>query len=116
MMKKLTLVFLCLMMGIGLAMAQTTKVTGHVASAEDGEPVIGASIIVKGTTTGTVTDFDGNFSLDVPANSKQLIVSYIGMASQELAVAPNVKVALKADTQNLEEVVVTAMGISKEKK
>lgn len=116
MMKKLTLVLLCLVMAVGLATAQTTKVTGHVTSAEDGEPVIGASIIVKGTTVGTVTDFDGNFSLEVPANGKQLEISYIGMASQLVAVSPNVKVVLKSDTQNLDEIVVTAMGISKEKK
>lgn len=116
MMKKLTLVLLCLVMAVGLATAQTTKVTGHVTSAEDGEPVIGASIIVKGTTVGTVTDFDGNFSLEVPANGKQLEISYIGMASQLVAVSPNVKVVLKSDTQNLDEIVVTAMGISREKK
>lgn len=116
MMKKLTLVLLCLVMAIGLATAQTAKVTGHVTSAEDGEPVIGASILVKGTTVGTVTDFDGNFSLEVPEGGKQLEISYIGMANQTVAVAPTVKIVLKSDSQNLDEVVVTAMGISKEKK
>ena len=78
--------------------------------------MIGASIIVKGTTVGTVTDFDGNFELEVPANGKQLVISYIGMKSQEVAATSNVNVKLLADTQNLDEVVVTAMGISKEKK
>lgn len=116
MMKKLTFILLCLMMAVGLATAQTTKVTGNVVSAEDGEPVIGASVIVKGTTVGTVTDFDGNFSLEVPANSKLLEISYIGMANQLVPVSANVKVSLKSDTQNLDEVVVTAMGISREKK
>ena len=57
-MKKLTYLLLCLVLGIGLATAQTRKVTGTVISAEDSEPIIGASVIVKGTTTGTVTDFD----------------------------------------------------------
>ena len=61
-MKKLTYLLLCLVLGIGLATAQTRKVTGTVISAEDSEPIIGASVIVKGTTTGTVTDFDGAFS------------------------------------------------------
>ena len=65
-MNKLTYLLLCLVLGIGLATAQTRKVTGTVISAEDSEPIIGASVIVKGTTTGTVTDFDGVFSLDVP--------------------------------------------------
>ena len=65
-MKKLTYLLLCLVLGIGLATAQTRKVTGTVISAEDSEPIIGASVIVKGTTTGTVTDFDGAFSLRLP--------------------------------------------------
>ena len=113
--KKLTSVLLFLAMSVGVVSAQTSKVTGKVIG-EDGEPVIGASIIVKGTTVGTVTDFDGNFELEVPANGKQLVISYIGMKSQEVAATSNVNVKLLADTQNLDEVVVTAMGISKEKK
>ena len=64
-MKKLTFLFLCLLIGIGLATAQTREITGSVISAEDDQPVIGASVIVKGTTTGTVTDYDGKFSLSV---------------------------------------------------
>ena len=113
--KKLTSVILFLALSAGVVSAQTSKVTGKVIG-EDGEPVIGASIIVKGTTVGTVTDFDGNFELEVPANGKQLVISYIGMKSQEVAATSNVNVKLLADTQNLDEVVVTAMGISKEKK
>jgi TonB-linked SusC/RagA family outer membrane protein len=115
-MKKLTFLFLCLLIGIGLATAQTREITGSVISAEDDQPVIGASVIVKGTTTGTVTDYDGKFSLSVPSAAKTLVISYIGMAAQEVAIAPNVRVLLKADTQNLDEVVVTALGISREKK
>ena len=64
-MKKLTFLFLCLVIGIGLATAQTRQITGTVISAEDDQPVIGASVVVKGTTTGTVTDYDGKFSLNV---------------------------------------------------
>src|SRR5574344_569052 len=114
-MKKLTFLFLCLLIGIGLATAQTREITGSVISAEDDQPVIGASVIVKGTTTGTVTDYDGKFSLSVPSAAKTLVISYIGMAAQEVAIAPNVRVLLKADTQNLDEVVVTALGIAHEK-
>ena len=115
-MKKLTYLLFCLFLGIGLANAQTTKVTGTVISADDNEPIIGASIVVKGTMVGTVTDFDGAFSLDVPSSAKTLVISYVGMKSQEVSVKPVINILLNSDTQNIEEVVVTAMGISKEKK
>ena len=114
-MKKLTLAALCLSMGVGAAFAQNTQVKGNVVD-ETGLPVIGASVIVKGTTIGIVTDFDGNFTLEVPADSKELEISYIGMEKQTVKVAPNISVVLKNDTQNLDEIVVTAMGISREKK
>lgn len=113
--KRLTSALLFLAMGTGTVLAQTSKVTGKVVD-ENGEPVIGASIIVKGTTVGTVTDFDGNFELEVPNDGKHLVISYIGMKTQEIGVTPNVSVRLMSDTQNLDEVVVTAMGITKEKK
>lgn len=115
-MKKLTFVLLCLVLGIGLVSAQTTQVTGMVISAEDGEPIIGASIVVKGTTNGTVTDYDGKFNLSVPSSAKTLLVSYVGMVPQEIAIKPVLKIIMQTNTQNLDEVVVTAMGISKEKK
>ena len=71
------------------ALAQQ-KVTGKVKDSS-GEPVIGASVVVKGNNTmGTITDFDGNFELEVPANGKQLVISYIGMKSQEVAATSNV--------------------------
>ena len=107
--KKFTLASLILAMGMGTIFAQNTQVTGHIVD-ENGEPVIGATIIVKGTSIGTVTDFDGNFSLEVPANGKQLEVSYVGMEKQIVAVAPNVNVELKSDSQALDEVVVTGYG------
>ena len=116
MMKKLTYLFLCIFVCIGFVSAQTTAVRGVIISVEDNEPIIGASILVKGTTVGTVTDLDGGFVLNVPSSAKTLVVSYIGMTTQEVAVASNVRVLLQSDTQNLDEVVVTALGISKEKK
>ncbi|MCC8096839.1 MAG: SusC/RagA family TonB-linked outer membrane protein [Tannerellaceae bacterium] len=106
----------CLVLGIGLAIAQTTSVIGIVISGDDGEPIIGASVVVKGTTTGTVTDYDGAFSLNVPSSAQTLVVSYVGMEPQEVAVAPVIRVVLSASSQALDEVVVTAMGISREKK
>ena len=107
----------CLFVGIGLATAQTQRVTGTVISEEDGLPVVGASILVKGTTVGTITDIDGNFTLsNIPASAKVLQISYIGMQTQEVVIKPTLKVVLKADAEVLDEVVVTAMGISREKK
>ena len=89
-------------------MAQT-KVTGTVVSQEDGEPVIGASVVVAGAArTGTVTDIDGHFFLEVPAG-KKLVVSYIGMQSQTLTPAAKMTIRLKADSKSLGEVVVTGM-------
>ena len=67
--KKLTMILVCLFLSLGMAFAQT-KITGTVVSQDDGEPVIGASIFIQGTKTGTVTDGDGTFSLNVPANKK----------------------------------------------
>ena len=77
---------------------------------ENGEPVIGASIIIVGTTTGTVTDFDGGFSLTAPEGSRQIKVSYVGMIPQTLEIKPDLKITLKADSQNLDEVIVIAYG------
>lgn len=115
-MKKLTFLFLCLVIGIGLATAQTRQITGTVISAEDDQPVIGASVVVKGTTTGTVTDYDGKFSLTVPASATTLQISYIGMVAQDVAIAPNMRVVLKSDTKTIDEIVVTAMGIKRSEK
>ena len=67
MQKKVLYMLAFLLLGVGWASAQVSSVTGTVTSADDGEPVIGASVLVKGTTTGTVTDIDGNFTLSVPA-------------------------------------------------
>ena len=112
-MKKLTFLFLCLVIGIGMATAQTREITGTVVSAEDDQPVIGASVVVKGTTTGTVTNFDGKFSLNVPTNARTLVISYIGMESQEAVVSPNMRIALKNSSLQLDEVMVVAYGTAK---
>lgn len=112
-MKKLTYLLFCLILGIGMATAQTTKVTGTVISADDNEPIIGASIVVKGTMVGTVTDFDGAFSLDVPSSAKTLVVSYVGMKTQEIEVKSNLRILMHTDNQSLDEVVVVAYGTAK---
>lgn len=115
--KKFMLFLTCLFIGIGLATAQVTRVTGNVTSSEDGEPVVGASVLVKGTNVGTITDIDGNFTIsNVPQNGTTLVISFIGMQTQEVPIRETVRVMLRPDSELLDEVVVTAMGISKEKK
>ncbi len=112
--RKLMLLLTLLVVGIGLVNAQISKVTGIVTSEEDGFPVVGASVLVKGTTVGAVTDLDGNFVLsNVPNSAKTLVVSYIGMVSQELPVKAIMKVVLKPDSEQLEEVIVVAYGTAK---
>ena len=98
----------CLFLSLGMALAQT-QVSGKVTSAEDGEPIIGASVKVVGTKTGAVTDVDGNFSLNAPAGAK-LEISYIGMNSQTVKAGSNMKIVLNPDNKTLDEVVVTGYG------
>lgn len=106
--RKLMLLLTCLFVGIGLVTAQITKVTGTVISEEDGLPVVGASILVKGTAVGTVTDMDGKFQLpNVPSSAKTLVISFIGMENKEVLIKPSVKVTLKPMTELLSEVLVT---------
>ena len=110
-MKKLLSFIVTLVMSFTMMMAQK-QVTGSVIAAEDREPVIGASIVVKGTQTGTTTDIDGQFSLRVPDNAKTLVISYIGMRTQEVSLKgkTNFAIMLESDEQVIEEVVVTGMG------
>ena len=79
-MRKLTFLLACLfLVGVGLVNAQSKSITGNVFSADDGQPVIGATVMVKGTTIGTITDTDGKFKINVPANAKNLLISFVGM-------------------------------------
>ena len=88
------------------------KVTGVVVSAEDGEPIIGATVRVKGQeATGTATDFDGRFTLTVPSSDSKLVVTYVGMDTKEVKVSSSeMKIVLESNSQVLGEVVVTGMG------
>lgn len=92
------------------------KVTGVVKD-QNGEPVIGANVSVKETTNGTITDIDGNFSLDNISNKDIIVISYIGYISQEIAIdqKTTLKVVLQEDQQTLEEVVVIGYGAVKKK-
>lgn len=113
-MKLLTkqIIMLCGFLLLGqAAMAQFTA-TGTVKDATD-ESLIGVTVVVKGTTIGTSTDFDGNYSLEVPSNEATLVFSFIGFKAEEMAVsaaAPTVNVTLNDDVSNLEEIVVTGLA------
>ena len=99
---------------VGLAV-EARVISGTVTD-QTGETVISASVMVKGTTIGTVTDFDGNYTLDVPADATVLVFSYVGMKSQELTITGDVmNVVLKEDAEVLEEVVVTGYGTTKKR-
>ena len=109
------LVFVFLL-STGSIMAQSKTVTGTVSD-ENGQPIPGASVVLKGTTVGVSTDFDGNYSLDLP-NDGTLIFSSIGFAPQEVATSGRtvINVSLQEDFESLDEVVVTALGIKREAK
>ncbi len=86
--QKLFLSLTMLALSLGSVFAQNRTVTGVVKDAQ-GETIIAASVVVKGTTIGTVTDIDGAFRLEVPASTKTLVVSYVGMQTQEVAITAN---------------------------
>jgi len=117
-MKKIALLLAFFAFGLQVLMAQTKEVSGKVTSAEDGGAIPGVSVSVKGTTIGTVTDMDGVFRLKVPQDSKTLVLSFVGMTTQEIDLGNQTKINAKMVSENIsvDEVVVTAMGISKEKK
>ena len=106
----------CIFLGIGMATAQVTKVTGKVYSESDGEPVIGASVLVVGTTLGASTDIEGNFTIEnVPTSATTLRVSYVGMTTQEVHIIKGkpIKVVLVEDGVALDDVMVVAYGTAK---
>ena len=96
--------------------AQNITVRGNVTSEDDGGPIIGASILVQGTSNGTVTDLDGNFILENVKSGSNLIVSYVGMKSKTVKAAARLNISLSSETMALEEVVVTALGIQRQAK
>lgn len=113
--KRLTMIMGGLVLGTSMALAQTT-VTGKVVSQDDGEPVIGASVKIAGTKTGTVTDVDGNFVLPNASKGAVLEISYLGMQTKTMKASDKMKIVLVSDSKNLDEVVVTALGIKRSEK
>ncbi|MDE7154091.1 MAG: TonB-dependent receptor [Muribaculaceae bacterium] len=111
-MKQRILFFLvCIGLLAGSAYARTIK--GTVIDASTNEPIVGASVFVKGTQVGASTDIDGNYSINVPDKAKTLSVTYIGMVPQEVAIADNQVIKLEAQASSLDEVVVVAYGTQK---
>lgn len=111
--KKLFLLLTCLLVTVCFATAQERTITGTVISAEDGQPIVGATVLVKGTRIGAATDIDGKFSLSVFGPDAILHVSYIGMMTQDVKVSSRMKIILKSDTKTLDEVMVVAYGTAK---
>lgn len=102
--RKIKLLFLLFSFGIGMTFAQT-QVKGVVMD-ENGEHIIGATVLIKGTTQGTVTDLSGTFTISAPSNGT-LVVSFVGYTRQEVPVSANPRIVLKSDSELLEEVVIT---------
>src|SRR5690606_33331681 len=116
--KQFLKILMLLMFGmVTTAMMGQQEVKGVVTS-DAGELLPGVSVILKGTTTGVTSDFDGNYSIAVPNSSSVLVFSYLGMKTREITVGnqTTLNVVLETDSQQLDEVVVTALGISREKK
>ena len=110
--QRLTMILASMFLMVGVALAQT-KVNGTVTSQEDGQPVIGASVLVVGTQVGTVTDANGKFSLTCPEGKNTLRITYIGMEPIEVSARPNMRIMLTSDQTALDEVIVVAYGTQK---
>jgi TonB-linked SusC/RagA family outer membrane protein len=114
-MKKISLVLGLVLFGIGSLLAQRT-ISGTITD-QSGDPLIGASVLVKGTSTGTVTDIDGGFSLNVPEGRDVLVISYTGFTTQEVEIGNRTQVNIALEEGiTLTEAVVTALGVQREEK
>ena len=106
--RRLTMILACLFLSIGMALAQS-RLTGVVTSAEDGEPVVGASVKAVGLNAGAVTNADGEFTINVPVGT-ELQITYLGMVPKTVKAASNMRIVLESDSHTLEGVVVTGYG------
>ena len=108
--KRLCLVLACFVMAVGMAFAQKT-VSGTVLDSSTGEPVIGAAVMVKGTSIGIATDVNGKFTLkNVPEDATLLHISYLGMKTKEPAIKSVMQIFLDTDVKMTDEVMVVAFG------
>ena len=113
--RKLTMLLTYFLIGISTITAQVAKVTGIVTSASDGEPVVGAAVAVKEVPTlGVATDLEGKFTFtNLPKEAKTLVVSYMGMITQEARISANMRIVLQEDAELLEDVMIVAYGTTK---
>lgn len=111
--KRSLLLVALLVIGSLQLMAQTRTIKGEVTDAQNGEALIGATVMVEGEKGGTVTDFDGNFSLQVSSSAKKIKVSYIGYIDKVLSISDNMKVKLESDSKALADVVVIGYGTAR---
>ena len=110
------MLILCLI-GLQSVFAQSREVSGIVTSADDGLSIPGVSVVVKGTTIGTSTDFDGKYTISVPADAKTLVFSFVGMKQSEVIISSStVNLVMESESIGMDEVIVTAMGIKRSKK
>ncbi len=117
-MKKILMIFVLALSATAIMLGQTVQISGTVTSQDDGLPIPGVSVAVRGTTLGTLTDADGRYTLSVPQTANALVFSFIGMKRVEVAIEGRTRIdlAMESEMVGLEEVVVTAVGISREKR
>ncbi len=118
-MRKFTIVLaLLLLVGMQGVFAQTRVISGTVTSSDDKSPIPGVTVVVKSTTIGTTTNLDGKYVLTLPMKYNTIVFSYVGMKTQELTIGDNANfdVVLQPDVMNMDEIVVTAIGIPRETK
>ena len=109
--KKFLLFFACLLMSASMAFAQSQPVTGTVIDSETGEPLVGASVKVDGTTIGTLTDINGKFTLrNLPKDAEMISVSFMGMNTVKAYIKPHMAITLTPNAQDMNEVMVVAFG------
>ncbi|MDX9846700.1 MAG: TonB-dependent receptor [Tenuifilaceae bacterium] len=117
-MKKLCLLLACVVfVGVNFLQAQTVQITGTISSSEDGQPIPGVSIQVKGTTIGVVTDLQGNYTINVPQTATTLVVSFLGFRTQEIEIQGRqvINLQLEFDVLDLEEIVVVGYGVQRKR-
>src|SRR6056297_2108869 len=113
-MKRFSVLLAFLVFAGTVLMGQARQITGTVTAEEDGTPLPGVTVLVKGTTVGTVTDFEGNYTISVPEGSNTLVFSFVGMQNQEVEIGTStvIDVAMIADAVAMDEVIVVGYGTS----
>ncbi len=117
-MKKILMIFVLALSTTAMMLGQTVQISGTVTSKDDGLSIPGVSVAVPGTTIGVFTDINGNFSLNVPQNARNLVFSFIGMKTQEVAITGRsvIDIVMEQDLLNLDEVIVTGVAAGTPKK